>query len=312
MNKLRFGTGGIPLTTPKGGITAGIKHIHDLGLEHLELEFVQNIFVKEEQAPEVKQVAHDNDVTLSVHGSYYVNLAALDKAKWHASINRVVQAAERGEQCGALSITYHSGFLQGRSVTDSKNLVHEGTIEILKELEKRNSIKIKISPELTGKATQYGDLETLIMLAVELRDKGYENRIGFCIDFAHAYARSVGELNGYDNASRMLEMVVNSFGEEFLSDMHIHMSGIEFSDKGERNHLVYLEELSAYDDLGIHVQGIEKYWANLTENRKTKNNFDWQGVLKACSKMNVGGFVVCESPIMELDALVMKNFYRSL
>src|SRR5690349_4778251 len=110
MAKLRFGTGGMPFTTQKsGGLQAGIRRIAELGLQHMELEFVQQVFVKEEDAPVIKQLAADQDVTLSVHGSYYVNLASEDRPRWHASISRVVQAALRGDAAGAESVTYHSG-----------------------------------------------------------------------------------------------------------------------------------------------------------------------------------------------------------
>src|SRR5476651_846879 len=104
MAQLRFGTGGMPHTTNRsGGLQSGIRRVHELGLHHMELEFVQQVFVKEEDAPAIKQLAIEQDVTLSVHGSYYVNLASPDRAKWHASISRVVQAAVRGDQAGAVS-----------------------------------------------------------------------------------------------------------------------------------------------------------------------------------------------------------------
>ena len=40
--------------------------------------------------------------------------------------------------------------------------------------------------------------------------------------------------------------------------------------------------------------------------------FDWQGVLKALKTHDIGGYLVCESPILELDALLIKHIYDIL
>ncbi|KKQ34341.1 MAG: Endonuclease IV [candidate division WS6 bacterium GW2011_GWA2_37_6] len=70
---LRFGTGGIPLTVKDRNAIAGIRRIRELGLAAMELEFVYQIFLDKEKAEEVRKVAEELDVALSVHGSYYVN-----------------------------------------------------------------------------------------------------------------------------------------------------------------------------------------------------------------------------------------------
>lgn len=107
-NKLRFGIGGIPHTAK--GLENGIERLSELGLEHMELEFVQSVFVKEDKAPKIKELAEEKDVSLSVHGSYYTNFASDERPKWHASISRIVKAGYIGELCGAKSVTYHSGY----------------------------------------------------------------------------------------------------------------------------------------------------------------------------------------------------------
>lgn len=310
-NKLRFGTGGMPLTSKSRTAKDGITRIHELGLEHMELEFVYQVFVKKEDTEEIKKLAEQKNVTLSVHGSYFVNLAADDKQKWHAGISRVIQAAERGDECGAISVTYHSGFIQDKPHDQVFQQVKEGTKEILDGCKKKN-LKIHISPELTGKASQFGDVEDLVQLTKELRAEGYGEQIGLCIDFAHKYARSVGEYNSYDQFVQVLETIGKGLGESALHDLHIHMSAIEHGQKGEKNHLLYLESLKQYADAGIEVEGIDKYWEELDAKRFEKNKFDWQAVFKALKKMDVKGYVVCESPLLELDALLMSQYYHQL
>ncbi|MCA9378961.1 TIM barrel protein, partial [Candidatus Dojkabacteria bacterium] len=264
--------------------------------------------VKPEQAPKVKELAVAEDVSLSVHGSYYVNLASTDKQKWHASIGRVAQAAKMGDACGARSVTFHSGFIQDKQLTEVFASVKEGMKEVLAEVK---DLQIKISPELTGKPSQFGDLGDLIRLTKELREEGYAN-VGFCFDFAHKYARSNGKFNTYDEFMQILTQIAEGLGDDFLGDMHIHVSGIEYSPKGERNHLLYLPTYGDYQAAGAEIDGMQQLVAGMDPKRLQPNHFNWQDLFRALKKMNVGGYIVCESPILELDAVLMQNFYRGL
>ncbi len=308
-NDLRFGIGGVPHTAK--GVEKGIQRLHELGLRHMELEFVQSVFVKEEKAPQIKDLAAEQDVTLSVHGSYYTNFASEDKQKWHASINRIVQAAYIGELCGARTVTYHSGFFQKREFGEIKDLVILAMEKVLAELEKKGTTNIKLAPELTGKPAQVGDIDELIEIVKVLQDKGH-TQAALCIDFAHKFARDNGANNTYDEFSSLLDKIATGLGSEYLENLHMHVSAIDYSEKGERNHLVMLPSLEAYTEQGVEVEGIESAWEKLPENRFKENTFNWQDLLKALKSAGVGGYLVCESPILELDALLMQKFYHSL
>lgn len=190
-------------------------------------------------------------------------------------------------------------------------MVVEAMEEVLAGLEKKGSTEINVAPELTGKATQIGDIDELVEIVGELKEKGL-SRAALCVDFAHKFARDNGKPNSYDDFAEIIEKIATGLGEEYLSELHIHISAIDYSEKGEKNHLVMLPDLKAYKSEGIEVDGIEKAWKGLKENRFTENTFNWQELLKALKKANVGGFVVCESPILELDGLLMQSYYNSL
>src|SRR3989339_1603357 len=112
-SSLRFGTAGIPLSTEDRNTLDGIKHVNTLGLSAMELEFVHSVNIKKENAPLVKQAAEKNDVALSCHGQYFINLNAIEKEKVEASIKRVLNAADVANACGAFSMTFHSAFYLG-------------------------------------------------------------------------------------------------------------------------------------------------------------------------------------------------------
>lgn len=308
MGKLRFGTGGLPLTTKNKSVINGIKRIRELGLENMELEFVYGDFVKEDQCEEVKKTAEENDVVLTVHGSYYINLASPERPKWHASIGRIIKSAKIGDKCGAKSITFHPAAFMKRSHDEVDAMVVEAFGEIFKQT-KELGLSIRISPELTGKAAQYGDLESLINLV----EKFQGENIGFCFDFAHKHARDGGGWNSYEEFSQMLKLIKSRLGQKFLDDMHIHMSGINYSSKGERNHLTLLPSPKAYEKEGINVGDLDKYYAELEKGGKLDTpDIKWQELMQAFKDNKVGGVVVCESPNLEQDALLMQKYYNSL
>ena len=94
IDKLLFGTSGIPLSV-EGNTIDGIKGVKKLGLGATEMLFVHSINVSEQLAKEVRKTAEQNDVVLTCHGSYYINLNSQDKAKANASIKRILDSVRR-------------------------------------------------------------------------------------------------------------------------------------------------------------------------------------------------------------------------
>lgn len=112
IDRLRFGTAGIPpLSTPRRSTIDGILQVRKLGLDAMELEFVRGgVNMKPELAKKVKYVAKKNDVVLTAHAPYYINLNAAEKAKVEASKRRIIQSAERLYQAGGWSVVFHAGY----------------------------------------------------------------------------------------------------------------------------------------------------------------------------------------------------------
>ena len=104
-----------------------------------------------------------------------------------------------------------------------------------------------------------------------------------CVDFSHLHARTNGLYNTYDEFCRIFETIGSELGTYALENFHAHIAGIEYGEKGEKKHLM-LEE----------------------------SDMNYQDLMKAFKKFNVKGVVVCESPIMERDAVLLKEYYLSL
>lgn len=276
VDRLRFGTAGIPLSAPKRSTIDGIIHVRNLGLDAMELEFVRGVNIKPELAKKIKYVAKKHDVLLTAHAPYYINLNASEKAKVEASKRRIIQSAERLHQAGGWSVVFHAGYYLKQDPAKVYNRIKDALKEIEKELMDRG-IEVWIRPELTGKPTQFGDLKEIVKLSEELE------MVLPTIDFAHAHARNKGKCNSAEEWREMLSFMEDRLGREALDNMHIHVSGIEYTDKGEKRHL------------------------NLQE-----SDMNWEDLLRVLKEFRVRGVVISESPNIEEDALLMKKKYEEI
>jgi len=276
MKELLFGTAGIPHSAKGMGTVEGIKQVKKLGLGAMELEFVQNVNISEKVAPEVKKTAKDEDLVLTCHGQYYVNLASLEKAKLEASKKRLWLAAKTATDCGCWSVLWHMAFYQGQPGEKVFEQVKSAVKELVKKL-KDNGSDIWVRAETTGKASQWGNLQECIRLAQEVE------QVLPCIDFSHLHARSNGKENSFEEFKNTLAQLEKGLGKEALQNMHCHVSGINYTDKGERNHL----------DL-------------------PDSDMNYKELLKALNEFKARGVIISESPNIEGDALLMQKVWQKL
>ncbi len=277
MSELRFGTAGVPSSSGgRKGTIDGVRRIRELGLDCMEVEFVQGVRMKEATALEIGKVAKENDVALSVHGPYWINLNSKEPEKIEASRERILNSARIGNCFQATGVAFHPAFYMGATSKEVYPKVRKHLKDLTAQLRKEK-VSVSLDPETTGKGSQFGSLEETLKLAKDV--KGVKP----CIDFSHIYARGTGELNSYDEFCNILESVHATLGKAALKDLHIHISGIEYGPKGEKNHVILKE-----------------------------TNFNYNGVLKALSDFGAGGLLICESPILEEDALILQKTYRKL
>lgn len=277
LTRLYFGTAGIPNSTPKKTTVNGVKRVWELGLDAMEIEFVRGIKMNVDMAHEVKNVATELGITLTVHAPYYINLNSVDSQKVEASIRRIVESAYIGFEAGAWSVVFHTGYYGGFDSTTAYSNVRDAIKKIVNELRDRG-IDIWIRPEVMGGLSEIGSLEEVISLSQDIG----ENVLP-CIDFAHLHARSLGRYNSYSEFREVMEVVEKKLGREALSNMHIHISGIDYGPKGEVKHL------------------------NLAE-----SDLDYRDLVKILKEFNVEGVIISESPNLEEDALLLKECYQTI
>ena len=274
--ELLFGTGGVPVSAKLRSTEAGIERIAELGLGCMEVEFVQGVKMSPEIAASVGELAARKKVVLTAHGPYFINLNSVEPQKVHMSKERILQTARIAALFGARSITFHAAFYLKSTPAETYAVVKKRLQEVMNTLQKEGN-KVTISPEVTGRPSQFGTLEELLNLSSEIEG------VALCIDFSHWHART-GKANSYQEFSDILDRVEKKLGRRGLDNMHIHLSGIAYGNKGEIKHLMLPESDLQYGQL-----------------------------LKALKEQRAKGVVICESvPYLEQDALLLQETYREL
>lgn len=273
-----FGTVGSPMGTPKkpGGSVGAIEFSKSIGLTAFELGWVQSVRVSEETCAAIKQTGAEQGVALSVHASYFFNLNATEE-EWPKSRKRLMDAAHYGNLAGATDIIFHPGSYFGNPPAEVLKVAIPRLKGIMDELRKAKN-PVNLRPETMGKSAMLGSLEDTLEMSKAMKG------VLPCIDFAHLHARpGDGTMNTLKEWSGILEAYQAALGKEALKHLHIHLSGIEYGPKGEKNHLALAES-----DLKLNE------------------------LFKALKDFGCAGRILCESPIIETDSLNMKKAWMKI
>jgi deoxyribonuclease-4 len=272
--RLLFGTAGVPLSTPVSTTLAALDQIKKLGLDCLEVEFVKGVKMGNDTAREIGRKAGSLGIRLSIHAPYYINLNSAEQGKRLASQEHLITSARLARTLGARSLVFHGGYYGHDSPDETYRNIKAALRNIVSILKSEQNT-VTLRPETMGKKTQFGSLDEILALCRDV------DGLRPCFDFSHLHARERSE-NSYRHFHHVLRKIEKKLGGKALEDMHIHIAGVLYGERGEIKHL----------DL-----------------RKSDFNFDaW---LKALRDVDAAGMVICESPNLENDALMLKNIYQS-
>ena len=243
--------------------------------EYQAVRWGQKPQMKREDAERLGVEAGKNDVLVSMHGSYYVNLSG-KKEVVEASKRRLVACATAAQWMRAYVVVFHMGFY-GRF---EKSYAFKNCVKALKDIvEIMNSLGIrdvKLGPETMGRIFQVGTLDEILTICEEVE------QTQLVIDWSHMHARRQGRFRKMEDFRAVAEEVERRLGTEAARDMHCHFSKIEYTDKGERRHHE-LDETRYGPDFGMLAEIIAEF------------------------KMRP--VVICETPLLDVDAMKMRDAY---
>lgn len=245
-----------------------------LGLDCLEIEAVRGVHMGEDTARQVRERAEARGIRLSLHAPYYINLLSPEEGKRLASQKYIITSMRVAGLCGARSVVFHAGYYRQLGPQEAYGLVKKAVAEILSVLKsERNTVTLRI--ETMGRPKQFGTLEEVLFLCRDLEG------LAPCLDFSHIHARE-GRVNSFPEFDRILRKLGRKLGPAALKDVHFHIAGMDYGRIGEIKHLVLKESDFRYDE--------------------------W---IEALKDNSVAGMVICESPNLEADAMMLKKLYGS-
>lgn len=275
---LRFGTVGSPISTPPrpGGSVGAVQRMAELGLGSLELGWVQSVRVKEETCLAIHAEARRLGILISVHAPYYINLNA-SKEEWPKGRKRLMDAARFGRIAGATDIVFHPGSYFELEPAEALAVAIPRLRQCVEELREEGN-PVTLRPETMGKSGLLGSLEDVLEMARQVEG------VQPCLDASHLHARAGdGSLNSTEEWKKVLLAYKKALGAASLRHLHIHLSGIEYTEKGERKHLPMAD-----------------------------SDFHLDAFLRALIETGCRGRILCESPVMEEDALLYQKTWDRL
>ncbi|MFA5485005.1 MAG: TIM barrel protein [Candidatus Pacearchaeota archaeon] len=238
--KINFGPSGL------GSVNEAIENLKmylELGLSACEIPFTYNIYIKKEDAIKIGEFAKKNKIKLSIHAPYFVNLNSEEKIKVENSKKRILKCCEIGHYLGAKNIVFHAGFYSKKSKEETFQNIKDNIIELQKEI-KKNNWNVFLCPEIMGKINVFGSIEEISRLTKE-------TNCSFTIDFAHILARYKED---------RFEELKKAFPQK---KWHCHFSGIEYTEKGEKNHILTSEK--KWEELLKELKKIDKEYTIINE-----------------------------------------------
>lgn len=271
---IRFGPAGIPIQCEGNSTVEGIECCKKLGLGAMEIEFVRGVKMGDKKAREVGGVAKKLDISISSHAPYYVNLCTGDREKAEASRRHIFLAAKATFLANGKITVFHPGFYQKLSREEAFQAAKKRLIEIKEKMDVAK-VKCVLGMETVGKKSAFGGFDENVKMAQELEF------VKPVLDFAHLHAREDFRIRGEDDYRKIFSILDKEL-PDYTKNIQCHFSEINYSEKGELNHL----------SLG------------------TGNEPPYKPLMKVLAENGIEGTIICESPKLDIDALIMQREYE--
>jgi len=270
-----FGPAGRPVDY-KGSAFKACGYIADEGLMAYEYQAGRGLRIGEKSANILKEDSIKEDILVSLHAPYYINLSAVEDKKLNMSIEVLMKAAQAAEWMGAYRIVFHPGYYSKNSSSDALAIAKGAIEKVISNLDDEGITDYTFAPETTGKRSQLGNIDEIIDLCSNF------DCFEPTIDFAHIHARGRGYIQKKEDYNCILSKLENNLD---IDRLHCHFTRIEYTNAGERRHHTFEET-----EYGPELKWLlESFIAN-----------DWKAT------------IICETPLLDKDALKMKELYESL
>lgn len=281
---IKFGPSGLCEGFSQSGykhtIEAG-KWLSNQGLNCFEYSFGRGVQIKSATANDIGKEFAQNDVEISVHAPYFINLATQEDAKAENNHRYIMDSLAALREFGGKRCVFHPGSPLKTDRSEAMKTLLKRFETVLKLKEDNGFSDLLLCPETMGKKAQLGDLEEVISMC----NIGDETIVP-CIDFGHLNSRDCGIYFSSDDYKRTIDRLIEGVGESKADRMHVHFSKIQFTANGELRHLTFEDE----------IYGPQ-----------------FEPLMEVFAEYKLNPYIICESAGTQTrDALAMKNYYESL
>lgn len=207
--------------------------LKNYGLDAYEYQCGNGVRIGDVAAKKIGEAAKKNNIVISIHSPYYINLANPDEEKRKNSINYIIQSMNAIKNMGGNRVVVHSGALQKMTREEALSHAKETVRQAILEADSSGFSDIHMCIETMGKINQLGNLEEVLELC------SLDDRLLPTIDFGHLNARTLGGLNSYESFYEIFDKIENRLGNDRLRIFHSHFSKIEYTKGGEKKHLTF-------------------------------------------------------------------------
>lgn len=281
---IKFGPSGLCAGFSQSGykhtIEAG-KWLNNQGLNCFEYSFGRGVQIKSATANDIGKEFAQNDVEISVHAPYFINLATQEDAKAENNHRYIMDSLAALREFGGKRCVFHPGSPLKTDRSEAMKTLLKRFETVLKLKEDNGFSDLLLCPETMGKKAQLGDLEEVISMC----NIGDETIVP-CIDFGHLNSRDCGIYFSSDDYKRTIDRLLEGVGERKTDRMHVHFSKIQYTANGELRHLTFEDE----------IYGPQ-----------------FEPLMEVFAEYKLNPYVICESAGTQTrDALTMKRYYESL
>lgn len=202
------------------------------GLGAYEYSFGRGFTMSMETAIKLGENAKENNIALSLHAPYYINLANESQEMIEKSFQYITKGLQYLKAMSGCKYIVHLASCGKLPRDKALSLTSKRLDDCLQVIYDNNLDDAGLlCPETMGKYLQIGT---------------YQEIIDFCkkdkilvptFDFGHINCILQGGLKTKDDFKRIFDYSIDKIGLEKTKNCHIHFSKIEFSEKGEIRHL---------------------------------------------------------------------------
>ncbi|MDA1233939.1 MAG: deoxyribonuclease IV [Acidobacteria bacterium] len=182
----------------------------------------------------LKRLRKEHDLwPLAVHGSYLINLAALDEANRDKSIEGFRDELERAIAVGAEYLVFHPGSAKGQERDEAIAVLAKSFAKATRGLD-WDGLEVLLENTAGGGASLGRTFEELAAVRAAIRAEAPNAPLGFCIDTCHTFAAGY-DISTAEGLNETLDAIDSAIGLEQVKLIHANDSKAKFGSHLDRH-----------------------------------------------------------------------------